>query len=292
VIRYSVTDAELRRLIDETAPGWLARADTRTAGFRTAGRYGESAGIWSEVKPVYSRLQHDKCGYCERKLADRKRGIIEHDLEHFRPKSEVRAWPSPAARARLKLRFATGEPGDPGYFLLPYHPWNYLVACKACNSALKSSAFPVGGPRDTGGEDPWALATEKPLLVYPLGELDADPAALLTFIGNLPVPVHKTGFAHRRARVVIAFFELDTREDLLEERAEWIVALWIALQLRAAGNPRQRAAAERAIRQYTSPYAAHSRCTSAFHDLALRDPAEADRIVDRLQEYLDSKRPA
>ncbi|HKP75364.1 MAG TPA: hypothetical protein VJT67_07450 [Longimicrobiaceae bacterium] len=286
-----MTDTGLRQLIDEAAPGWLGRARTRTDKFRRVGRYQEQSGIWSEVKPVYSKLQHNKCGYCERKLADPERGIIEHDLEHFRPKSDVKAWPAPAAKAKFKLTFSTGAAERRGYYLLPYHPWNYLVACKACNSALKSSAFPVAAVRNTAAEDPWSMAEEKPFLVYPLGELDSDPATILTFIGNLPVPVKRKGHAHRRARVVIAFFELDTREDLLEERAKWIVALWIALRLRATGTPDDQAQANEAILQYTSPYAPHSRCITAFHELTQRDPAAAARVVQHMREYLRSKTP-
>lgn len=292
MIRYSVTDAELRRLIEEFAPGWLARAAARTEQFRMAGKYSESAGIWSEVKPVYSRLQNNKCGYCERKLADPARGIIEHDLEHFRPKSTVRAWPPAEVRARRRLTFPTGDAASTGYYLLPYHPWNYLVACKACNSALKSSAFPVAARRDTTGEDPRALAAEKPFLAYPLGTLDDDPASLLTFMGNLPLPAKRSGHAHRRAQVVIAFFELDTREDLLEERAQWIVALWIALRLRETGGPADRPIADEAIMQYTSPFAAHSRCVQAFYELAGSDRAEAERVVGSLRDYLKTRQQA
>jgi hypothetical protein len=37
--------------------------------------------------------------------------------------------------------------------------------------------------------------------------------------------------AFRRAQVIIDFFELDTREHLLRERAERIQALWMALAM-------------------------------------------------------------
>jgi hypothetical protein len=130
---------------------------------------------------------------------------------------------------------------------------------------------------------------EKPLLVYPLGDLDDDPASLLTFIGNLPVPAQASGHGHRRARAVIAFFELDTREDLLEERAKWIQALWIALRLRATGDAADRSTADQAISLYTSPAAPHSRCASAFRKLADSDPGEARAIAERMSAYLASK---
>lgn len=38
-------------------------------------------------------LQHSKCGYCEKWLEGSDYGTIEHDMEHYRPKSSVKAYP-------------------------------------------------------------------------------------------------------------------------------------------------------------------------------------------------------
>ncbi len=106
----------------------------------------EKKGIWSEVKPVYMSLQRDKCAYCERKLASADfGGTIEHDLEHFRPKSSARPWPTTAiSRERgLVYTFPTGKHHASGYYWLAYHPLNYCVACKKCNTPLKLDFFPI-----------------------------------------------------------------------------------------------------------------------------------------------------
>lgn len=292
MIRYPITDADLRAAIDREKPTWFARARKRTEGFRKAGRYDEASNIWREVVPVYVRLQLNKCGFCERKLSDQEHGLADYDVEHFRPKGTVTDWPGAEVKARRRYRFSMGGAWRPGYYLLAYHPWNYLAACGPCNSALKGSAFPIAGPRAADASlaaDPRQLGDERPFLVYPLGELDDDPARLITFKGNLPRPVHRSGHRHRRARVIIGFFELDTREDLLEDRAKWIGAVWTALRLMDTGTEQDRLDAEDALREYLSPYAPHSNCVNAFYRLAQTSPAEAERVAREMRLYLRSK---
>ncbi|HEX2093377.1 MAG TPA: hypothetical protein VHG28_13310 [Longimicrobiaceae bacterium] len=293
MIRYPVTRDRLEEMIKAEAPTWLRRAGTRTKKFREAGRYTEEKGIWSEVKPIYVRLQHNKCAFCERRLSGPEIGLLEYDLEHFRPKSEVKAWPTDEIRERRKIRydFPTGGAREQGYHLLAYHPWNYLAACKPCNTALKSSFFPILGERIEEADDPWQLSTEKAYLVYPLGELDEDPTELLTFVGSLPIPRYTSGHQFRRASVMIDFFELDTREDLLLDRATWITAHWMALYLRENGNAASQRVAEQRVREHLSPLAPHSNCLQAFHQLALTDPTEAESIALKLSDYLASKLP-
>ena len=133
MIRYTITEAELVRRVDASVPTWRKRASDRTTRFQIAGRYDEKSAIWSEIKSVFSDLQYDKCAYCERKLADPDDGgSVEHDLEHYRPKSSVEAWPDAA-----KFSFHTGGADTGGYYWLAYHLLNYAVACKKCNSGFK-----------------------------------------------------------------------------------------------------------------------------------------------------------
>lgn len=191
MIRYPFTLDELRSRIEAEAPGWLGRAAERTERFRRAGRYDEESGIWSQIKAVYMRLQHCKCAYCERRLASEDfGGAIEHDLEHYRPKGPVLAWPSKAIERErgISYRFATGEAFPEGYYLLAYHLLNYVTACRKCNSPLKASFFPIAGSRGAQSEDPVSLRGEAPFLLYPLGDLDEDPEEVLTFDGINPVP--------------------------------------------------------------------------------------------------------
>ena len=57
MIRYPITRAGLEALITKQSADWLARADERTKEFKKLGRFEEKSSIWSEVKPVYMKLQ-------------------------------------------------------------------------------------------------------------------------------------------------------------------------------------------------------------------------------------------
>ena len=77
--------------------------------------------LWSNdtVKSFLHKSQHRKCCYCERKR-DQK---IDSDVEHFRPKSEVKE-----------------NSGHPGYWWLAYEWNNLLISCKTCNVGKKHSS--------------------------------------------------------------------------------------------------------------------------------------------------------
>ena len=84
MIRYPVSKAQLEALLTAEDATWLQRAAARTEMFRRRGFYGEKSSIWSEVKPVYVRLQgHGKCAYCEREMESVAIGKVEQDVEHF-----------------------------------------------------------------------------------------------------------------------------------------------------------------------------------------------------------------
>ena len=154
MISYRISETDLFARIDAKKPTWRARAVDATAACLAAGKYvttnaaGTSTdGIWSDIKEVFMDLQHDKCCYCERKLASATFGKVEHDIEHYRPKSRVKNWFSPAVKAEMAdWPVGLGRSGaeTKGYFLLPFHPRNYATSCKECNSALKSDYFPCG----------------------------------------------------------------------------------------------------------------------------------------------------
>ncbi len=292
MIRYPISSEELRARIEAEAPGWLKDAAKRTEKFRRVGRYEESSNSWSRVKKVYMRLQHDKCAYCERRLASEDfGGAIEHDLEHYRPKNGVPAWPSEEiARERgISYRFSTGDPFPEGYYLLAYHPLNYATACKKCNSPLKSSYFPIAGKRGARRDAPADLQGEEPFLIYPLGDLDDDPEEVLTFIGVNPVPRIKRGPRWRRARVTIDFFELDGREELWRERAEKIWNLFSTLELLRGGDLERQTLAARAIEALLSPASPHTNCGRAFRALYEEDRMRAGEIARAALEYLESQ---
>jgi hypothetical protein len=291
MIRYSITPEELRARIEEEAPGWLADAAQRTERFRRAGRYDEASGNWSRIKKVYMRLQHNKCAYCERDLtAEDFGGAIEHDVEHYRPKSQVRSWPTDAiARERnIEFDFPTGEEFAEGYYLLAYHVFNYLASCKKCNTPLKSDFFPIAGSR-MQGDDPALLVREEPFLPYPIGNLDDDPEEILTFAGISPIPKADGGPRLRRALVTIKLLELDRREELWRGRARVLVMLFLALQKEHSENRAVREIAAGAARSLLSPASPHTNCARAFRALYETDPTRAEELARAAQEYLDSQ---
>lgn len=280
MIGYRVSHKELAKLIEDHAPGWLARAKIRTAGFVAAGRYSEASSIWSDVKVVYMRLQGEaKCIYCERKLESEANGLIEQDVEHFRPKGRVRRWQAPALFVAEGLSVTDPGTNAPGYHRLPYHLFNYSAACKPCNSTLKSDCFPVASRYKFNGSNPKTLASELPLLIYPLGDFDENPEDLIKFQGVSPQPVHAHGHGRNRALATIAFFELADpikRKNLFRERAQIITALWPQLEAMAT-NPGDTVASD-LVADYQSDKAPHTNCARSFANLYQQDRLEAQTV--------------
>ena len=294
MIRYDMTEEALKDAIREIAPTWLDLAAARTEGFRDAGGYDEKMGMWSAIKDAYLRFQFDKCAFCERPFAAPPEGRIEHDVEHFRPKSAVKAWPTAKIRERRKItfRYPMGDSDAKGYYLLSYSPLNYATACKNCNSSFKSSYFPIAKNRRPLCENPADAKEEEAYIPYPLGKFDDDPERIITFEGILPVPRVKSpsSVRHRRAQVTIAFFNLDLREELLEDRSRVIAALWFFLDRTGDGEAEVvRDYARRMIALATAPSSPHTSCSRAYVDLYRRDVVKATAYFDAAVRYLESK---
>ncbi|MBM4039613.1 MAG: hypothetical protein FJ290_13985 [Planctomycetes bacterium] len=292
MIGYPISRKELDKRITEAAPNWLQDAAKRTAGFRKKGRYGEKSPNWSVVKPVYMKLQGNcKCAYCERKLESITYGKGEQDVEHFRPKSRVRAWAMPKSLTGQGFAATPVPNADHGYYLLPYHPFNYSVACKPCNSALKSDRFPIAGQYHLKGGEPKALLKEKPYLIYPLGDFDDDPEDLIRFRGVSPQPVFASGHRRARALVTIEFFDLDnveTRKNLVRERAAIIVALYPQLETLQSGAAAAKAQAGRFVAGFTSPNSAHTNCARSYERLYAADRPKAKAAFDLAAQLIAS----
>lgn len=222
MIRYKRTETELLRAIEEHAPRWLEHARERTRRLKGS-QSGRIASIWSQIKQVYTEIQHGKCAFCERQLGNHELASIEFDVEHFRPKNAVRPWPTKeiAQELRLPKGFPVSKGKGSGYRLLAYHHLNYASSCKTCNSRLKGSFFPIAGSHRFRGTDPRRLTEqEDPYLIYPLSDFDADPEDLIRFAGYVAMPAGKAGRSFERARVTIAFFRLNSeRSDLYDQRA-------------------------------------------------------------------------
>ena len=306
-------DAEIRKAVKN----WVAKAKNRTAQLLFAKAYMDldkwrklnaalKAAIpkplpveWSSVKYLFMQIQNDKCAYCERKLAAiGDGGAAEHDLEHFRTKNPVKKWSAPP-----EIDFETGEALDKGYYWLAFHLLNYCTACKKCNTGFKSNYFPVAGTRlqPPDGPSVEGLRTEKPFLIYPLGTLDEDPEEVIRFRGLAACPPaldpslsraeQRDLHRNRRARVVIAFFDLNKRDELLWGRAEKLRELEKSLALINSGTPEQVMHAKADIVRLTDGFSEHTACIRAMLRICDRDLEAARSLFDEARAYLSSKTP-
>ncbi|HSI15383.1 MAG TPA: hypothetical protein VK961_25275 [Chthoniobacter sp.] len=287
MIRYPVKKVDLEALITAEKPTWLGRAAAKTAEFKRKGFYTEDSSIWSEVKVVYMRLQGmGKCAYCEREMEAEQLGKGEQDVEHFRPKGSVKAWKASQKLSDAGVIFAAAPAAGKGYYLLPYHPFNYCAACKPCNSVLKSDYFPISGAYDLDADDPEnvaMLAAEGAYLLYPIGSLDDDPETIIEFYGLSPRPVAATGMKRHRALVTIEFFRLDDpeeRKNLYRDRAILILALFPLLEKTRQGTPAAKTAAKATVKGFLKPELRHLNCARNFQGLFERDAIAAKEIYD------------
>jgi hypothetical protein len=288
MIGYKISLNDLQSLIEAESPGWLAAAKKKTAEFRNDGCYNEKKGTWSKIKPVLMRIQGgSKCAYCERKLESEDYGKGEQDVEHFRPKKNIRAWKPSKALENEGVKVTKPKPDSGGYHLLAYHPFNYCAACKPCNSALKSDCFPIAGKYRTKGADPVKLAKEFPLLIYPIGDFDGNPESLIRFHGISPQAVASSGHDRHRALTTIEFFKLDDimRKNLIAERARLICAL-LPLCKAASKNGPSAIKAKKLLIAYTEDTTPHANCARSFVKLFQSDAQEACDVESKAAQFI------
>ena len=293
MIGYPISQIDLEERIEDESPGWLRKAADRTRKFREKGYYEEKSSIWSKAKSVYMKLQGNcKCAYCERKLESVDYGRIEQDVEHFRPKGKVTNWKMPKSLRDQGITPTEVPDHDYGYYLLPYHIFNYAATCKPCNSSLKRSYFPIAGDYDLKGEDSMTLLKEKPYLIYPLGDFDDAPEKLIRFHGVSPQAVESSGYKRERALVTIEFFKLDDavkRKNLLLGRAIAIVALHPSLEKLANGvTGEDKVEAQDIVDGFTSRNMPHTNCACSFKRLFDNDPTEAKDVFNKAFSLIKS----
>lgn len=281
MIRYPILEKDLIAQINAQNKTWLSRAKTRTAAYIKAGQYTGGSEFWGQIKMVYITLQHEKCAYCETKLQGAVLASKVHEVEHYRPKSSIKAWPN-------QLAWSTGAASVTGYYKLAYHPFNYAIACTRCNSTLKSNFFPISGPRDVQNANPAQMANELALLLYPISTVDADdPQAVITFDGVLAVPVHKHGRSHERAATNIEFFQLN-HEDLTSRRASALIELWVALEASMTDgiDAATKKMAQKLVTFKCTAENEFTSCNIAFHELYHADHAAAKQMAVLLAQTL------
>lgn len=299
MIHIAVGAQELLDLIEAESPGWMTDAKKRAKKAKQDGKVGKSDGTWSKIKAVFIRLQHHKCAYCEKPMAKTTSGsaekvAVDYDVEHFRPKNRVTAWPRPADVARrpaVSAYAALVRMGSAaGYVRFAFDPFNYVVSCKVCNTQYKADRFPIAGTASQLVDRAKLDAKERPLLLFPIGDGGDDPKDYLQFTGAM-IQVRPGDSARRlRANAVIDFFELDTREDLIEGRCMLLTALFPNLEARVgATTAARRERAKQFVRRVSEDGFPHAGCSRAFVELFDTDPALAQRLHDAAQEYLITK---
>lgn len=292
---------------------WLVEAAAATAACLAAQDFVESnAADWGKIKDLFIEHQEGKCAYCE-KMMEGKAGRGDYDVEHFRPKSKVKDWFAKSGGELLAdwpVGLNAGAAQATGYFLLPYEPLNYAVACKTCNSNLKSDYFPIGGAADLAGTDPSAMyAVEQPWLIFPLGSWEPPPETLITFEGITAMPRPDPGAdvtGYWRARLTIAFFHLNRekplsqsadlgdegRENLYRARAEQLHSLAKSLDaletLGDAGSAAKRQMHQEDIIRLCSVKSPHSLCCLCFAELWQKNKPRAVELWEAIWRYLQS----
>lgn len=312
MITYRVTQKDLVEAIIKHNAAWFGEAKAATAACIAVGKYvdeipanpatGQKAkstdGLWGKIKEVFMTFQHSKCCYCERVLESQVFGKIEHDVEHYRPKSRVRDWFSKAVKKDLAdwpASLTRSGAEDAGYYLLAFDPRNYATACKTCNSTLKSDYFPCRHANALDADSPAKANADQPWLIFPFGDLDELAEDLIDFEGIVAQPAKEAAedeLGHWRARVTIRFFRLNMaepdadigpetegRENLLRERARELTDLARTLDsLETTTSATRRKLDEDRIKFLISAESPHASCKRSFKRL-WENPATREKAV-------------
>lgn len=291
MIRLGITKAKLHALIVGLDADWFIDSAAILVGLSARPASSEFKPLWSKIKQIYIDIQFSKCCFCEKPLE----GKIEQDVEHFRPKAEVKPWKTPVrlTGAGITVNQPSDGSSEPGYKLLAYEPFNYAMACKTCNSTLKKNFFPIAGTRDSVGANPTQMKAEDALLIYPIGSIDSDPEQLIEFDALSPVPANTSGFGRKRALATIEIFRLDDaakRRSLYKQRAFLLRLLFLELEGKSnAATAAKRQKHQQAIDNLTSPEAPFTNCMRSFARLYDNDPARAEEIAEECLKFMKTK---
>lgn len=167
----------LHKLIDDGKPGWRVKARQYTAKVVEAGRFpSKGTAYWSEIRSVFVELHLRKCAFCERDMAALPFGGNEQAVEHYRPKGRTKTWSAEATEefwAEVGDDLTDGR--AEGYYWLAYNEENYVTACATCNSRLKADYLPIFGTPGNPMQSPLQRASEKPAIVFPIGDSTTIP---------------------------------------------------------------------------------------------------------------------
>lgn len=296
MIQYKVDRAALISEINKESPSgaWWRKAKKAFDQAVLFGTHDADKEYWSEIKEAYMRLQNHKCAYCETPMAQGRHAKIDYDVEHHRPKGKVDAWPTQEIRRRLSINYTVASGRVAGYPELAHHPHNYVVSCKVCNSPYKSNFFPILGTPSKNGECRIARlnSKEKPVIPLPMGDWGEDPEQILTFLGFVAIPASDDPASVLRAKVIIDFFELNLRPDLLLGRATAIYKMYHHLcEVKDQRVANDSAEAQRWVLNAMADSAPYSAACRAYYRLYQEDSGRAKEIARLSQSYVEKKDP-
>lgn len=288
MIRFPITEKQLTASILATDPNWF----TKTAAVKKALPANpvskEFKSLWGSIKQVYVDLQGGKCCFCEKPLE----GKGEFDVEHFRPKADLRDWNIPPGLMDEGFVLTPLPPKKAGYKHLAYEPFNYAASCGTCNSSCKGNLFPIEGTRHLAAKNLALMSAEKSLLIYPIGSLDDDPQQLIEYAFLSPRPVMSKGHGHRRALATISIFGLDDpgKRDLFRLRATFYRSLCTELAAQSQDKTaEQRASRKRVIAAKTTFQAPFANCMQSLLRLHASDPVLVAKYADACIAFIESK---
>ncbi|MFS8066979.1 MAG: hypothetical protein ACMG6S_11460 [Byssovorax sp.] len=198
--------------------GWALRASKILSDLMTAAPEDRSAlierrsDLWTELKPLLSKLSFGKCWYCE---ITQKRS--DNPVDHFRPKNKV---------------FERDD--HPGYWWLAFDWKNYRFGCAYCNSRHvdkvggtaggKRTHFPIFDEKKRALDETISYAQEHPILLDPTSKLDP----MLLYFG--PDGLAQSAYSEQRNKQfydratksaeIYHLNHVDTKEARLERQKE------------------------------------------------------------------------
>ncbi len=167
---------------------------------------------------------------------------------------------------------------------------------QALQLSPQEELLPGGESPEDRAKKPPSFATEKPLLIYPIGEIDVDPETLITFVaGVVPQPVQRSGFGRLRALVTITIFQLGDpveRKVFYQGRGKAIQNLYLNLRAtREDSDPVIVAAAQKNVARMLKPEEPFASCLRSFNRLFRNSPDQARQVFSDLAEFLDTNSP-
>lgn len=128
MVKIDKSQVSVPGILDEGGHGKIALKQFKTDYNNGIRDFKFSSKIYGHktVKTALKTAQHDKCCFCEAKVAH----ISHGDVEHFRPKAGF--------KIQLKTKIT-----KPGYFWLAYDFSNLYFSCQICNQSYKKNYFPL-----------------------------------------------------------------------------------------------------------------------------------------------------